>query len=317
MLANSTDNPIERFLALQPVMVLDGGLASTLETYGQDLDDDLWSARVLIDAPQAIRRVHRDFLMAGADCITTASYQASIEGFRRHGLSENRAEELLRLTVSLAVEARDEFWQDPANRVGRERPLVAASIGPYGAFLADGSEYTGAYEIDEGDLYAFHRDRWRILARSDTDLLACETVPSRVEAEVLCRLLRETPGRWAWLSFSCRDGEHLNDGSTMFEVAGACGAEARVAAVGINCTAPQHIASLVGEVRRATSKPVIVYPNSGEHWDAKHKVWGAAPATFDWEDGAAEWARRGARCVGGCCRIGPAMIATLRRRLVG
>ncbi len=312
----STKNPIAEFVERQGIMVLDGGLATALEALGCDLDDELWSARILLEAPELIRQVHLDFLIAGADCITTSSYQASLPGFHKRGLSELQGIELLRDSVRLAIEARDLFWSEPANRLGRRRPLIAASVGPYGAFLADGSEYTGRYGIDDADLYSFHRSRWHILADSPADLLACETIPSGREARVLLQLLGETPGRWAWLSFSCHDEAHLCDGSRLADVARICDAEPHVAAVGVNCTSPEFISPLIAEARRATSKPVIVYPNSGELYNVAHRDWAGAPTSLDWGEAAGEWARLGAAGVGGCCRVGPEDIAEMRRRLV-
>ncbi len=314
----STENPIAGFVERQGIMMLDGGLATALEVRGYDLDDELWSAKVLLEAPDAIREVHVDFLSAGADCISTSTYQASLPGFRKRGLSDAKGVELLRHSVRLAVEARDAFWSEPNNRQGRLRPLVAASVGPYGAFLADGSEYTGRYGIDDDDLDAFHRSRWHVLADSQADLLACETIPSRREAGVLLQLLQETPGRWAWMSFSCRDGAHLSDGSPLVDVARACDAEPRIAAVGINCTSPEFIAPLITEVRQGTEKPVIVYPNSGDRYDATRRTWvaGPRPPLIDWGEASIEWVRLGATCVGGCCRVGPAEIGDMRRRLV-
>lgn len=307
-------NPIDPFIAHQGVVILDGGLATTLEAQGCRLDDDLWSAKILLDSPEKIQRVHSDFLMAGADCITTSTYQATFLGFQKHGLDQAESVELLRRSVNLAVEARDKFWAHPENRVARLQPLVAASIGPYGAFLADGSEYTGDYSIDDGELRAFHKKRWDVLADSPADILACETIPSQREALVLLELLRETPDRWAWMSFSCRDGTHLNDGSAITDVATRCDTQHNVAAVGVNCTSPQHILSLIREVEKATTKPVIVYPNSGESFDARHKTWDGR--AIDWETEPVRWVKLGAACVGGCCRVGLEEIATLRQSLV-
>jgi homocysteine S-methyltransferase len=310
------ENPISAFVQRQGALVLDGGLATALESRGHDLNDELWSAKVLLEAPDAIKQVHLDFLAAGADCIATSTYQASVYGLRKRGLSDIEIIEVINDSVRLAVDARDEFWSEPANRHRRLRPLVAASVGPYGAFLADGSEYTGRYDIDDEDLLAFHRDRWHLLADSQADLLACETIPSRPEADVLMQLLHETPDRWAWLSFSCRDGTRISDGSRIVDVARACDSEPRVAAVGINCTSPDFVPSLIQEVREGTEKPVIVYPNSGEKYDATHKAWSVAAPQVDWGEASIEWARLGADGIGGCCRIGPEEITLIRRQLV-
>ena len=310
------ENPILPFIRSQGQIVLDGGLATALEARGHDLNNDLWSAKVLLEDPRAIREVHGDFLTAGADCITTATYQATFSGFAARGLSDEAAGGLLLQAVDLAVEARDTFWADPANRHGRLRPLVAASVGPYGAFLADRSEYDGKYGLDAGELRAFHERRWRVLADSRADLLACETLPSRLEAEVLLSLLRDTPNRWAWMSFSCRDGAHLNDGTRLEHAAELCASELQVAAIGVNCTAPAHISSLIGEIRKARPKPIIVYPNSGETYDAKNKEWAPSTAVIGFATLVEEWAELGATGIGGCCRIQPPDIVEVRTRLV-
>jgi homocysteine S-methyltransferase len=310
------ENPLLPFIRSQGRIVLDGGLATTLEARGHDLNDDLWSAKVLLEDPRAIREVHRDFLRAGADCITTATYQATFAGLSARGLSDEAAEGLMLQSVDLAIEARDAFWADSANRDGRSRPIVAASVGPYGAFLADGSEYTGDYALDANELHDFHERRWRVLADSRADLLACETIPSRLEAEVLLRLLHDTEDRWAWMSFSCRDGAHLSDGTRLEHVAELCAAEPQVAAIGVNCTAPQHISTLIGEIRKARPKPVIVYPNSGERYDAENKRWAPSPPSRGLATLVDEWAELGATGIGGCCRTQPLDIAEMRSRLV-
>ncbi len=300
----------------QGVIVLDGGLATALEAGGCDLNDELWSAKILLEAPDAIRSVHLDFLTAGADCIATSTYQASLAGFRKRGLTDKAGVELLHRSVRLAVETRDRFWSEPGNRRGRLRPLVAASVGPYGAFLADGSEYTGRYGIGDDDLRAFHQRRWRILAASQADLLACETIPSQGETEVLLRLLEETPDRWAWMSFSCRDGIHLSDGSRLCDAAKTCDSEPKLAAVGINCTSPKFLPSLIAEARKGTAKPILVYPNSGERYNPGTRAWESAPPEVNWEKASIEWKRLGAAGIGGCCRVGPDEIARMRRGLL-
>ena len=308
--------PLARFLERQGFLVLDGGLATELEARGFDLGDNLWSARLLLERPEAICRLHRDYLEAGADCVISASYQATVEGFGRQGIERGAAEDLLRLAVRLALSARDDFWGRPANRHGRLEPLVAASVGPYGAFLADGSEYTGDYSLDEVALVDFHRRRLELLAASGADLLACETIPSGLEARALARLLDEVPGPPAWLSFSCPDGRRLADGSDLGAIVGELDAHRRIVAFGVNCTAPLHVAGLVARLRGATDKPIAVYPNSGEVWDAAGKRWCEQPRSrTDFGDAAVAWRRAGARLIGGCCRTGPRDVRRVRASL--
>lgn len=302
-------NPIETILRDFPLIVLDGALATELERRGCDLNDPLWSARVLIDAPDLIRQVHADYFRAGADVATTATYQATFPGFAARGLREDEAADLLRRAVRVAQEARNEFWADPAHRSGRPRPLVAASVGPYGAYLANGAEYTGDYDLSEEDLIAFHRPRLALLAGSGADLIAAETIPSRREARALARLLEEygVPG---WISLSGRDGAQTAHGEPIGEVAAELNQYRQVAAIGVNCTAPRYIAELVRALRAATDKPILAYPNSGEGYDAKRNAW-IGRGTADLAGPAAAWHAAGAQGIGGCCRTTPGQIEEL------
>jgi homocysteine S-methyltransferase len=314
MRASDSPNPLTPFLEAQGVVLLDGGLATELEAQGEVLDDQLWSAKVLQGNPEVIRQVHLDYLRAGADCLVSASYQATFEGFARQGLTEEQTADLLRLSVALAIEARNLFWdenQDPSRRW----PLVAASVGPYGAYMADGSEYTGDYPLDRRGLSEFHGPRLEVLAASGADLLACETIPSIEEAGALCDLLDSTEGIPAWVTFSCRDGKHLSDGSLFAEAIALASECSRVVAVGINCTPPEFVSELLSTIGRVR-KPLVVYPNSGEGWDAVAKRWTSGVPGGDPVDLCGDWRSLGAGVIGGCCRIGPADIAAMRARLL-
>jgi homocysteine S-methyltransferase len=308
-------SPFARFMSAQGFVILDGGLATTLESAGHYLDTPLWSAGLLREAPQAIGAVHAAFLEAGADCVTTASYQASFEGFAAAGLPPGEAETLLRRSVELAREACDSFWAERSNRRGRLEPIVAASAGPYGAYLADGSEYDGRSAVGHETLAEFHWRRLRVLADTGADLVAFETIPSLPEAEVIGALLEEFPDTWAWVTFSCRDAGHLWDGSALESAVQAVLMAPRLAGVGVNCTAPRHVPRLIEAVRSMTGLPIVVYPNSGEHYDVMSRNWAGKHDTEDWLDGASEWFELGARVIGGCCRVGPLTIRRLRGQL--
>lgn len=311
---NST-SPIVPFLEQQGVLILDGGLATELETRGHDLRDPLWSAKLLLNVPEAIQQVHFDYLQAGADCIISASYQATIAGFMQRGINEAQAVDLLELSVELAVAARDDFWGRAENQHARLRPIVAASIGPYGAYLADGSEYSGKYGLTEEALITFHRRRWHILASTEADLLACETIPSHVEAQALARLLIETPKRHAWFSFSCRDEKHISDGTPLADVVTPLANMTQVAALGINCTPPEYLLGLIAEIRRVTDKPIVVYPNSGETYDTVTEQWQKETRPNNFVISAHQWHQDGAALIGGCCRVHPKQIRSLSQRL--
>jgi homocysteine S-methyltransferase len=300
------DNLVQKFLDAKGYMLLDGGLASELEHAGHDLADALWSARLLLDSPQAIAEVHRKYLEAGADCCITASYQATIEGFINVGASEEEAIAAIKRSVEIAIEVRDDFWSGQGSR--GLRPLVAASVGPYGAYLANGAEFTGDYDLDTEQLVEFHRPRWEILAKTGADLLACETIPSLPEARALARLLSMTPGRSAWFSFSCKDQRHICDGTPIATCVEELAEVPGLLAVGVNCTSPKYLVGLIEEIRRSAKVPIVVYPNLGETWNAEAKVWEGREDRFSFARASRTWFDAGAKLIGGCCRTRPADI---------
>jgi homocysteine S-methyltransferase len=299
------NNPVTTILNDYPALVIDGALATELERRGCDLKDDLWSARILLEQPEIIKQVHLDYFKAGADCAISASYQATVDGFARRGLSKSEATWLIRKSVHLAMEARDEFWSDPANRIGRAKPFVAASVGPYGAFLADGSEYRGDYGLSETELIDFHRPRLRALIEAKADILACETIPCLIEAQAIAKLLEEFPDTTAWFSFSARDEKHVSEGQAFADCVRQLEDHPQIAAIGINCTSPKYVASLIGDASRVTEKPVLAYPNSGETYSAETNDWNGDPVVDSFGEQAREWYEAGARLIGGCCRTKP------------
>lgn len=292
-------------------LLLDGGLATQLEAQGNDLADRLWSARLLLEAPDEVVAAHLAFFRAGARVATTASYQASFEGFAARGLGRDQAEALLRRSVDLACAAREQALAE-----GARGPLfVAASIGPYGALLADGSEYRGRYGLTVEQLCDVHRPRLRVLATTPADVLAFETIPEVEEAEAVARLLGELPGTAAWLSFSCADGATLRSGAPIEDAVDAVSDAPGVVALGVNCTAPEHVDELLARIAARTDRPLVAYPNSGEGWDARARRWTGDPAGHVVGDAARRWASVGAGLVGGCCRVGPSQIESMARSL--
>ncbi len=297
--------PKSKFIQLlernQPLL-LDGGLATQLEAQGCDIGNELWSASVLQTNPEAIVAAHHAYLAAGAECLATASYQASHEGFAKQGLSHDEADALMLLSVALAKRARKEAASDVA---------IAASLGPYGAMLHDGSEYSGDYGVSAEVLRDFHSTRLQLFDDADVDVLALETIPSLQEAEVLADLLRDrkTP---SWIGFSCRDEKHISDGTPLATVAKRFEGHPSVVAVGINCTPPQYASALVRELRAAVpDKFAMAYPNSGETYNVSDNKWLGTVTPGDCAAAAGEWIEAGAKVVGGCCRMGPEHISAM------
>jgi homocysteine S-methyltransferase len=288
---------LPELVAADAAVLLDGGLATELEARGEDLSDARWSARLLEDDPEAIVGVHEAYLDAGARVLITASYQATEPA-------------LLRRSVELARTARE--------RAGRPDALVAASVGPYGAILAGGQEYTGDYgAATAADVEAFHERRLRALLEATPDCVACETIPRADEAAGLAAILDRLCAPPAWISFACRDGAHTAHGEPIEEAVAAATTSARVVAVGVNCTAPEHVAALLKRMRAVTPLPLVVYPNSGRVWDGSARRW-SEPGAAELPDAAVRaWVAAGARLVGGCCGLGPDAIRGIGRALAG
>lgn len=308
----SQNNPLTAILASQPFVLLDGAMATELEARGCNLADSLWSAKVLLENPQLIRDVHLDYFRAGAQVAITASYQATPAGFAARGLDEAQSKALISRSVELARKAREAYL---AENPQAGTLLVAGSVGPYGAFLADGSEYRGDYVRSREVFQDFHRPRVEALLDAGADLLACETLPSFAEAAALAELLSDYPSARAWFSFTLRDSEHLSDGTPLREVITLLQGYPQVVAVGINCIALENTTTALAYLQSLTPLPLVVYPNSGEHYDAQSKTWhhhGESCATL--QDYLPQWLAAGAKLIGGCCRTTPKDIAELHAR---
>ncbi|XP_058201092.1 homocysteine S-methyltransferase 2-like [Rhododendron vialii] len=310
--------------------VIDGGLATELERHGADLNDPLWSAKCLISSPHLIRKVHLDYLEAGANIIISASYQATLQGFEAKGLSMEEGEALLRRSVEIACEAREMYhnigckgsWDATGNgEILKQRPvLVAASVGSFGAYLADGSEYSGIYgdAVTLEALKDFHRRRVQVLAESGADIIAFETIPNKLEAKAFAEILDEEDIKIpAWFSFNSKDGVNVVSGDSISECASIADSCKQVVAVGINCTPPRFIHGLIQAIGKVTTKPVLLYPNSGETYDAERKQWvkSTGVADEDFVSYVGKWCEDGACLIGGCCRTTPNTIRAITKAL--
>jgi len=300
-------SPFDDVLARDGVVVLDGGLGTELGRRGEDLRDPLWSARVLLESPELVRDVHSEYFAAGADVAISASYQASFPGLARRGLDRDAAADVLRRSVELA---RDAARDAPGER------LVAASIGPYGAYLGNGAEYRGDYDIGEAELREFHLPRLEALAEAEPDVFAVETIPSIAEARAIVGALEHVPDIPAWLSFSCRDGAHICDGTPFEQAVEAADSAPSVVAVGVNCTSPLHMTALVEIAAARTDRPVVCYPNRGAFWNPLRKQW-VDPPRQDARPSLRplEWRDAGARLIGGCCGTTPEDVSGIANAL--
>jgi homocysteine S-methyltransferase len=289
---------------LSGIRILDGGMATELERLGCDLSGPLWSAHVLREQPEMIAAVHASYLAAGADIILTASYQVSAEAYSEIGLTADDASASLRESVRIAEDVRAQF---PGRHI-----LIGASLGPYGAALHNGAEYHGNYETSFDELVGFHARRLAVLVETDADLIAFETVPSLEEARAIVAALEQYPEIAPWVSFICRDASHTAHGEPIAECGSFLDTVPQVAAIGINCTAPAFVTPLIRALKASTTKPIVVYPNSGEGWDAQTRSWTgkADPASF--AESAREWRQAGAQIIGGCCRTGPEHVKAIR-----
>lgn len=295
--------------------ILDGGLATELERRGHDVSGHLWSAAVLRTNPAAIEQLHYDYYASGADVATSAGYQASYEGFAAAGLDADETTGLLTRSVELAIAARARYRRDHPE--DRRRLYVAASIGPYGAITHDGAEYRGDYGFTVEQLVEFHARRFAVLAAAGADWLACETIPVLDEARAFATLLADCPATAVWMSFTSPDGIRTSHGEPLVACAQLLDHVPNVFAVGVNCVRPEIVGEAARSLKTGTAKPIVVYPNSGEHWDGQTHDWHGSSDHRSLAALAPQWIKDGVRLIGGCCRIGPPEIATLNQALRG
>jgi len=292
---------LEEVLGKTGRMVIDGSMSTALEGLGANLNSRLWTAKALAETPELVKRVHLDYFRAGADCGITCSYQATIPGLTENGYTGDEARKLIARSVTVFLEARDEWWRAEGEKAGRAYPLCLAGIGPYGAYLADGSEYRGNYGVSREALRAFHKERMEILWDAGADLLLIETQPSLEEALIEAEIAEEL-GADYWISFSCLDGKHICEGGLIRECAKTLSAgHPHLKMIGVNCTKPVYIEALIGELKGAADLPVAVYPNSGEEYDPVTKTWHGKGDSKRFGEYALDYFRAGADAVGGCC----------------
>ena len=306
-------------LEKQEVIILDGALGTELERQGYDVSGQLWSAKYLLENPQILQDLHEAYVQAGSDIITTSSYQASIPAFVEAGLSPEKAYELLKETVFLAQVAVKNIWKSLSldEQEQRSYPLIAGSVGPYAAYLADGSEYTGAYHLSEEEFKDFHRPRIQALLNAGCDLLAIETIPNGAETEALVHLLAEEfPQAEAYLSFTAQTESAISDGTPIKEVGLLAQFSSQVLAVGFNCTAPHLIAPLLEKIRQVCDKPLLTYPNSGEIYNGVTNTWhDNSKQEKNLLENSKLWREQGVQLFGGCCRTRPEDIKQLASSL--
>lgn len=306
-------NKINEILKEHKIVILDGGLATEVQDKGYDLSGDLWSAQILLEAPEVIEDVHYDYFKAGADIGISASYQASVEGFKKHGYDEKQAEEFIKLSVELVKGARERLWAELSDEEKKKRPypVIAGSVGPYAAFFANGSEDRPYDEsITKEDFINYHKPRIKWLIEAGAEILSVETLPSLAEAEAVLEILKDYPDIYAWISFNAHSFENISQGTSIEECARVLDGYEQAAAIGVNCVPPKYVSKLIGHLAANTSKPVVVYPNAGKKFDAQTKEWFSSDDEFDKQglefgEATREWNKLGASVIGGCCKTTP------------
>ncbi|WP_085246587.1 homocysteine S-methyltransferase [Gilliamella mensalis] len=298
-----SNNIVSALLKQKKYIIIDGALASELQRRGCDLNDSLWSAKVLIEKPELIRQVHYDYFKAGADCAITASYQATPLGFEKKAITFDKSIKLIKASVELAQQAKQQYLNETKQN---KTLLIAGSVGPYGAYLANGSEYTGDYQLTETEFITFHHHRIEALIEANVDILACETLPSFNEIKALIKLIQQFPTTKAWFSLTLKDAQHLSDGTPLSQVIDYLNNQEQIVSIGINCIALENVTPALEVLNQLTSKPLIVYPNSGEQYDPTTKQWyknHQHNCTFS--NQLPTWIKLGARLIGGCCQTTP------------
>ncbi len=305
---------IENILKEKDFIINDGAAGTHLESFNCDLNHKLWTAKILKEQPNLIKQVHLDYFEAGADCGMSVSYQATIKGLMENGSSEEEACEIIKSSITILNEARDEWYEKSGKALGRPYPLISGAVGPYGAYLANGAEYRGDYEIDKEFLINFHKKRMTILWEAGADLLAIETIPNIQEAIILAEIAEEI-GAKCWLTFSCKNYTDISDGTPIKDAVKMIEKFSSIVSVGVNCTAPKYISNLIDEIKKSSDKYITIYANSGEKYDPITKTWDGSKDGKRYVDYAVEWKEKGATLIGGCCGTTPKEIKEIKNTL--
>ncbi|PAY54418.1 homocysteine S-methyltransferase [Ligilactobacillus salivarius] len=288
-------------------VVLDGAMSTPLERLGADTNNDLWTAKALIDNEELVYEVHKMYFEAGADLIITDTYQANVQAFEKVGYSEKEARNLIKKAVKIAQKARDDY----ENKTGKHN-YIAGTIGPYGAYLANGSEYRGDYELSTKEYQQFHLPRIEELATTGVDILAIETQPKLDEVLAILELLKEKyPQQKLYVSYTLSDDDTISDGTPLPRAIHALEDYLQVIAVGINCVKLELVEPALKNMKEITDKHLIVYPNSSAVYDPKSKTWSQPKTSATFEELIPNWYEAGARIIGGCCTTGPKEIKTV------
>lgn len=296
-----------QYLKMTP-LTLDGGMGSELEQQNINVDNNLWSASALIQSPGTIAKIHQHYFDAGAQGAITDTYQAHVATFLAQGFDSHKAYELIDTAVHLAKEGLALSTQDDG--------LIIGSVGPYGAYLANGAEYTGDYHLSKQAYQDFHRQRIERLVQDGVDLIGLETMPNFTEAQALSELLEtEFPETPAYLSFSIKDGNTLCDGTSLATAVGYFEKYAQIKAIGVNCTAPDNILTALQAIQPQTTKQIIIYPNAGDTYDPQTKQWVDDYGPIDWQELVPQWLNQGATIIGGCCRTTPKDITAIKQAI--
>ncbi|KRL96314.1 homocysteine S-methyltransferase [Limosilactobacillus equigenerosi] len=292
----------------QGPLVLDGAMSTPLEHYGLDTNNQLWTAMALVKDPQKVYQVHLDYFNAGADLVITNTYQANLPAFLTAGFTETQARQFIRHAVELANQARDDYEV----KTGKHN-YVAGTIGPYGAYLADGSEYTGNYELSVDEYQAFHRPRLEEILAAGIDVLAVETQPKLTETQAVLELVHQlAPDLPVYVAFSLHDDHHLADGTALATAVQAIATDSQVVAVGFNCVALDVVEPAIQLIHATTDLPIIVYPNSGATYDPTTKTWSDPASGPTFKELIPTWYHAGATIIGGCCTTMPHDIENVR-----
>lgn len=330
------------------VILIDGGLGTELEQRKVNINSLLWSSVALVEAADDVTKLHYDYYHSGANVGITCSYQCSEDSLKasdkeKYSSKESRLQ-VYKESVEVCKRAKIMRMADAKAIELLVSPEIAGSIGPFGSFLNDGSEFTGGYERSEDEYQAFHEEKLDFFMNGteEVDYLQLETMPNFEEIKALLMLIKrknserkETQGKSEKrfiLSLSIRNEEQLADGTPLKAVVkylhdvGYLSKDPKTTplmAVGANCLKLKYSVKFVENLTNYMNElqiygfPISIYPNSGEIYDGIKKNWifdqsnekyyttnVNGEKVCDWKILLDAWIASGAKIIGGCCRVG-------------
>ena len=276
------------------IKLLDGSMSFPMEQLGYNLKNKLWTGKALINNPDLIKDIHKGYIDAGADFISTSTYQISFDRLKNMGYQSEEIKKIFQKSVDIVKDAIEE------SKLKKEIKIVG-SFGPYASYDPEASEYIGEYDSTDIEIKKFHLNNIRIIEETDLDIILYETIPCLREIKILSEALSHST-KEIWISITCNEEMEFRDGSSFKDACEIISKIEKITTMGINCFSPLLVKKAIDLLKKYSNKKILIYPNSGEIYNPKERFW-TGNNEFN-NSMIKNWLSLYPDIIGGCCRIG-------------